>query len=146
MRTSDQVVRKAIGRPAKLRRPSRWRSGGFASCPKCGTSRVEGAHSWRIGRFESNNLRPPHAESARCRKPHSVLFGIRKSRQTALQSGNLYGFPTVARGFSAGHFVIVPTHVMLARFCIAWSLPLAREMIPLSMTLCGNKRLRLARM
>ena len=116
--------------PAKLRGLSTSHGGGFASCQKCGPLRADGAHSYFVRRFESNKLSQSPAESARVPEPRWVLFGVKRSSQTVLQAGNLYGLPTVARGPSQGRFAIEPTGVVLTRSRIPRSLPLAREAIP----------------
>ncbi len=116
--------------PAKLRRLSVSHGGRFTSYQKCGPLRADGADSYLVRRFETNKLSQSPAESARVPEPHRVLFGVRRSSQTVLQAGNLYGFPTVVRGPSQGRFAIEPTGVMRTRSRIRWSLPLAREAIP----------------
>ena len=57
-------------------------------------------------------------------------LSARRSPQTVLQPGNLYGFPTAGGGSSQGRLVIEPTRVMLGRSRITRALPLAREAIP----------------
>jgi hypothetical protein len=128
--TSRRVVRKAIAPPAKPRRPSTPYVGRFASYQKCGTSRAGGADSYLVRPLRSNKLSQHTAESDRFSEPYNVHFGARRSPETVLQAGNLYGSPTAARGSSQGIFVIVPTGVVRARFRILWLLPLAREAIP----------------
>lgn len=130
MVTSRRVVRKAIAQPAKTRRPSTPYVGRFASNQKCGTSRAGGADPYLVRRLRSTKLGQRAAESERISGPPNARFRAAKSQQTALQTGNLYGFPTVAKGFSEGRSLIEPTRVMLARCRILRVLPLAREAIP----------------
>ena len=130
MGTSHRVIRKAIAQPAKLRRSSTPYVGCFASCQKCRTSLAGGADSYIVRRFKSNKLRQSHAGSERFSGPHNILFSARRSPETVLQPGNLYGFPTAGGGSSQGRLVIEPTRVMLGRSRIPRALPLAREAIP----------------
>ncbi len=130
MGTGHTAVQKAFTQPAKSHRPATPYIGRFATCQKCRTSPVDGAKPYFVAEFQSNRLNESCVDIERFLVPHNVLFRTRPFRQTALQTDALYGFPTVARCFSEKRFVIEPIPVMLARFCTAWSLPLAREAIP----------------
>ena len=124
------VVQKALTQLVKLHRPAMPYLGCFATCQKCRTSPADDAKPYFVGGSQSNELNESGVDIERFLVPHHVLFRTKTSPQTVLQTGTLYGFPTVTRCFSEGRFVIEPTHVMFARSCIAWSLPLAREAIP----------------
>lgn len=130
MGTGHPVFQKAFTQLVKLQRPATPYIGRFATCQKCRTSPADGAKPYFAGGFQSNKLNESCVEMERFLVPHNVLFGTRTSPQLVLQTGTLYGFPTVGRCFSEERFLIEPTHVMLVRSCIAWSLPLAREAIP----------------
>jgi hypothetical protein len=98
--TSRRLVRNEVVQPAKPRRPSTPHGKYFASRQKCCTSLPAGADSHGIRRFKSNRFRQSHAESERCSSSHDVTFSARRYSQTVLHPGNLYGFPTAARGTS----------------------------------------------
>jgi hypothetical protein len=128
--TNHRVVRKAIAQSSKPRRPRTLYAGCFAIYKKCGTSLDVGADPHVPRRFNSNASIQPRAKAQRFFGLHNVVFDNRKFPQTKLRYGNLYGFPTAARGSAQVRLTIEPTGVMLARSRIRWSLPLAREAIP----------------
>ena len=147
MGTRHRVVRKAIGQPAKLRRLSSSHGAGLASCQKCGTSLGDGTGWYLVPRFKSTKLRQSHVESERFSRSYSVPFSTRRSPQTVIEPGNLYGFPTAAKDSCQGRFAIEPTRVMLGRSPIPRALPRAREAIPYeSNFILDAKHFRLARM
>jgi|SRR5579864_656261 len=128
--TSRRVVRKEVARARKPRRPSTPRSKCFASPQKCRTSLPPGVDLSGTRRIKSNKIRQSHAESEKCSHSHNVIFSARRYSQTVLHPGNLYGFPTAARGTSQDQSVHECKRFLPARSRVPRALPLARELIP----------------
>lgn len=131
MRTRPRVVRKATTQPAKPRRLSAPKGGHFASSLKRGTSRTGRGKGRLVRRCQSNTRRQFLGELEQLPRQHNAFFRARRSPQTGLQPGNLYGFPTAATDSCQERFVSEPNRVLRARCRIPRALPLARETITL---------------
>ena len=130
MGTSHQIVRNAIGQAAKPLKPGVSSAGHFVICHKCGTSLDFGADPHVAPQFKSNTYIQSRAEIPRFFELDVVVFGIKQFPQTRVHHGDLYGFPTAARGSAQVRLTIQPSGVTLARSRLRCSLPLAREAIP----------------
>jgi hypothetical protein len=97
VRTSPRIVRKGITQPAKTRRPSMPWAACIASCRICVTSRAGRAFSYVVDLVGSNRLWKSHTKCERVSAPQSVPVFAKRSPQTVLRHGNLYGFPTASR-------------------------------------------------